>query len=131
MSAPRISVIVLTKNAGRKLTALLDAIWSQRIRGEMEVIAIDSGSTDGTVSRLAGRARVIAIAPADFNHGATRNLGAHEARGTYLVFLVQDALPQGEDFLERLVAPVERDPKIAGAFARQVPRADASNIAVD
>ncbi len=131
MSAPRVSVIVLTKNAGGALGTLLDAIWWQRVAGGLEVVAIDSGSTDGTVSRLARRARVIEIAPEDFNHGATRNLGAAEARGTYLVYLVQDAVPTSEDFIERLVTPLDADPAVAGAFARQVPAPGATRIASD
>jgi rhamnosyltransferase len=59
------------------------------------------------------------IAPQDFNHGATRNLGASLARGDVLVFTSQDAHAEREDCLALLTAPL-RDPQVAGTYARQV-----------
>jgi rhamnosyltransferase len=44
------------------------------------------------------------------------------------VLLVQDALPASDDWLAALVAPLLEDRQIAGAFARQRPRDDASAI---
>jgi rhamnosyltransferase len=68
------------------------------------------------------------IPPDRFGHGRTRNLGASLARGEILVYLVQDAAPADEAFLQRLVAPLSRDPRVAATYARQVPRQDASPV---
>ena len=46
-------------------------------------------------------ARVLAIPGRDFNHGATRNLGIENCRGAFVVLLVQDAEPDGRDWLAR------------------------------
>ncbi|WP_189055600.1 glycosyltransferase family 2 protein [Deinococcus daejeonensis] len=70
----------------------------------------------------------ISINEADFNHGGTRNLGAQLAseRGAeILVFMTQDAVPAGPEWLDRLVAPIRSGEAVA-TFARQLPRPEAS-----
>ena len=44
------------------------------------------------------------------------------------MILVQDAQPVGTDWLEALLAPFANDPRLAGTFARQVPRRGASKL---
>ena len=63
-----------------------------------------------------------------FDHGLTRNLGIEQAGGELVVLLVQDALPASDSCLAALTAPLLADERIAGAFARQLPRPDASAI---
>ena len=55
---------------------------------------VDSGSSDGSVAiaRAAG-ADLIEIAPEEFGHGRTRNLGAERTSGELICFLTQDAEP--------------------------------------
>ncbi|MFM7144070.1 MAG: glycosyltransferase family 2 protein, partial [Alphaproteobacteria bacterium] len=85
----------------------------------LEIVAVDSGSSDGTVEVLERQgARVLRIAPRDFGHGRTRNLGAREARGDLVVFLTQDAEPADDRWLDRLVAPFAADPLLAGTWSR-------------
>ena len=77
---PVVSVVVPVKNGARYLAELLDAISRQRIDAAVEVLVVDSGSSDGSldIARAAG-ARVIEIEPSEFGHGSTRNLAAGEA----------------------------------------------------
>lgn len=121
-----ISVVIPVKNGGNDLVRCLDAIARQRVADEVEVVVVDSGSTDGSfeVARERG-ARVHEIPPEEFNHGATRNLGAELARGDVLVFISQDAEALGEEWLARLVARLSDDDRIAGAYGRQLAREDA------
>ena len=92
----------------------------------MEVLIVDSGSTDGTqdMARSLG-ARVHEILPAEFNHGATRNLGAELASGEIIVFTVDDAVMLEADGIESLTAPLRDDPRLAGTFGRHLAREDA------
>jgi len=63
--APKASIIILTRNAGKKIASVLTAVFSGRIDFELEVIAVDSGSTDGTKDILAKYpVRLIEIPPA-------------------------------------------------------------------
>ena len=70
MSAPLVSVLLPTFNGVATLTAVLDAIRSQRAPFEYEIVAVDSGSTGGTASILEGHGcRVLRIEPGTFNTG--------------------------------------------------------------
>ncbi len=88
----------------------------------MEILIIDSGSTDNTVAIAeAAGAKVLKIPPAEFDHGLTRNLGIEMTTGDIIMLMTQDALPADEQLIANLVRPFE-DPLTAGAFARQIPR---------
>lgn len=129
MNAPRVSIVLVTRNGAATLPALLDAVGRQQFDDGIEIVAVDSSSTDGTADLLRQRAdQVITIAPESFNHGLTRNLGIERSRGELAVLLVQDAVPASDDWLQALVAPLAGDARVAGAFARQLPRDDASAI---
>jgi rhamnosyltransferase len=52
--------------------------------------------------------RVIRVDRSSFNHGLTRDAGAAGSRGRVLVFLNQDAVPSGDQWLEHLTAPLFR-----------------------
>ncbi|HZM53302.1 MAG TPA: glycosyltransferase [Vicinamibacteria bacterium] len=128
-SAPRATVVTLVKDGSPYLGDLMDSLNGQELPGGLEVLAVDSGSTDGSPAILeAHGARVLRVPPDAFDHGETRNLAAREARGTVVVFLSQDALPAGPRFVLTLVEALEADPRLAGAFARQVPRAGADPL---
>lgn len=108
------------------LRRCLAAIAAQRTSSEVEVVIVDSGSSDDSreVATAAG-AGLLELAPESFSHGASRNLGARHARGEILVFLSQDAIPVDAEWLERLVAPLA-EPGVGGAYGRQLPNLDAT-----
>jgi rhamnosyltransferase len=124
-----VAVVIPVLNGGRELVELLRAIAAQEGRFRPSVVAIDSGSTDGSLEALrACGASVLTVAPADFNHGDTRNLALGSVQTEFAVLIVQDALPSSPRWLEALVSPLVDDPCIAGTWARQMPREDASRI---
>ncbi len=127
----RIPVVIPTFNAGPGFEAVLDGIAHHEGNVEPEIIALDSGSTDGTVDRLRRRgARVVAVPPGRFNHGETRNEGLAAATGDFAVLLVQDAVPVGNQWIDALLAPLLDDRRVAGSFARQLPARGASRLTV-
>jgi rhamnosyltransferase len=120
-----VSVVIPVLNAGRYLPDLLPAIFNQKPVAPDEVVLVDSNSTDNTREFAATFDRVRVIPIAKFSHGGSRNLGAYEARGEFIVFLSQDAQPRGTDWLEKLLIPFE-DPQVAATYSRQVPYPDAN-----
>jgi rhamnosyltransferase len=129
VSQPLVSIVLVTRNGAETLPATLEAIARQRTDFGFEVVAVDSGSTDGSLALLErSTERVMSIAPDSFNHGLTRNAGVECTGGTLVVLLVQDALPASDDWLAKLVAPLRADKRVAGAFCRQQPRPDATDL---
>jgi GT2 family glycosyltransferase len=121
-----ISVLVPVKNGAAKLRELLPRLFSQRSRDLVEIVAVDSGSTDDTVDVLRSyHATVVSIDPLSFNHGLTRNLAANHAQGSVLVYVNQNTLPADDQWLANLLAPLHSDAQIAGVCSRVLPRPDA------
>ncbi len=126
---PTASIVTVTRNGMRTLPRWISAIEAQVSSAAREVIALDSGSTDGTREFLESRGvRVLSVDPSTFNHGGTRNHAIAAASGDLIVLIVQDAVPIGAGWLETLIAPFASDPSLAGTFARQVPATDASPL---
>ena len=121
-----ISVVIPVKDGGLDLVRCLEAIARQQIEEEVEVVVIDSGSTDGSAERARNLgAQVHEIPPEEFSHGGARNLGAERARGDILVFTTQDAYATDEAWLATLVAPLRERAEVAGVYGRQLPHAEA------
>jgi rhamnosyltransferase len=139
MAAPVASVLLLTRDGMDTLPRVLASVRSQAVSFPFEIVAVDSGSRDGTAGFLRSQAdRLVEIPAHEFNHGTTRNLGVEACLAPLVALLVQDAEPASEDWLARLVAPLREDHaegqapgggRLAGTYARQVPRADASAVA--
>jgi rhamnosyltransferase len=123
-----ISVLIPVRNGGDELARCLDAIASQQIDEEVEVLVVDSGSTDGTPGRARDHgARVHEIAADDFHHGTTRNLAAGLAHGDILVWTTHDAYPDDDRWLDRLTAPLRAgEADVGGVYGRQIAHHDAS-----
>ena len=101
VAKPLISIVIPVKNGADTLCSCLDGIFRQTLRDKIEVIVIDSGSTDGTLELLKKYpVRVHHLPPAEFNHGETRNLGIRLAHGEFVVMTVQDATPATDNWLE-------------------------------
>src|SRR5215469_2378362 len=117
-----LSVLLLTRNGLRDLERVLPALYSQRSTASFEVIAVDSGSTDGTVEFLRRiPVRLRQISPETFHHARTRNLAASLATGEILIFLSQDAMPASDLWLSKMISNFD-DPKVGAVYGRQLPR---------
>lgn len=125
MAWPSVSVVIPTRDAGPDFEGLLSMIEAQDYPAPVEVVVIDSGSTDGTrtLAREFG-ATVRRIEPAAFHHARTRNYGAECASNDVVVFTVQDARPIDERWLRPLVGALRED-GVGVAYGRQVAYPDA------
>lgn len=122
-----LSVVIPVKNGGSDLERCLDGILTQKVDEEVEIVVVDSGSTDGSVAAARTRgAQVFEIPPDTFTHGGSRNLGASNAQGDILIFISQDAYPTESDWLARLTAPLRTQETVAGVYGRQLAHHDAS-----
>lgn len=112
-----VSIVIPTKNAGERFATVLDAVFSQETSYSFEVICVDSGSNDSTLDVIERfPCRLFQIPPEEFGHGRTRNFGAAQGSGTFIVFLTHDALPASNHWLQNLVDAMQIDDLIAGGF---------------
>ena len=118
-----VSIVVPTFNPGEDIKTLIENIKKQ-IDVNVEIIVVDSGSSDGTIEYLKEeKVKLIQISQKDFSHSYARNLGAENASGEYLLFTVQDACPSSEHFLIDLLQPLLKNEAVA-TISKQIPRSD-------
>jgi rhamnosyltransferase len=122
-----ISIVIPVKNGGADLARCLEAISTQTVADEeVEIVIVDSGSTDDSLAIAAAHNAVVKEIPAsEFTHGASRNIGAGLAQGELLVFISQDAFATDNSWLTRLTAPLRSDVTVGGVYGRQLPHAGA------
>lgn len=122
-----ISVIIPVRNGGEELRRCLEGLAAQRTEDAVELVVIDSSSTDGSPELARSHGALVHTIPApEFSHGATRNRAAELAKGEILAFTSQDAYPERPDWLERLTRPLHEDSELAGVYGRQLPHHDAT-----
>ncbi len=116
---PRCSVVVRCYNEEEHIGRLLTGIMEQTIAHETEIVVVDSGSTDATVSIASSfPTEIVQIRPEEFSFGRALNIGCDAASGNILVFASAHVYPVYEDWLERMVAPFE-DPEVALVYGNQ------------
>jgi rhamnosyltransferase len=117
--APSVSVVIRCHNEARHIGNLLDEIARQSL-APLEVIVVDSGSTDGTLDIVRRhKVRLVEISPEEFTFGRSLNLGCAAAKGDVLVFASAHVLPVSTDWLERLARHFVA-PDVGLAYGRQV-----------
>jgi rhamnosyltransferase len=121
-----LSIIIPTYNGEKSLAALFALLKKQSVQAD-EILVVDSSSSDGSVELCRSYGAEVQVIPQqDFDHGGTRTLMAKNAGGNILLFLTQDALPASADAIEKLIAPIVHDQKVAMAYGRQLPNKDAN-----
>jgi len=120
-----VSVIIPVKNAGNEFDRLLYTLKNQRWLSCIEIIVVDSGSTDESV-RIAkeNKVKLIEIKPSEFSHSYARNLGAQAATNNYLFFITQDVLPASDLLFYQLLNALKKN-QVAAVSCKAYPREDA------
>ena len=112
------SLVIRAFNEEKHLPRLFQGIRSQTVE-DVEVILVDSGSTDSTVdiARSHG-AQIVHIPPAEFTFGRSLNLGIQAASRDLVVIASAHVYPVYPDWIELLLAPF-RDGQVALAYGKQ------------
>ena len=123
---PLVTVVIPVYNGGAMLRTVVESCLEQNLNKEFEVLLIDSSSDDGCLEELPQdkRIRIHKISKDDFGHGRTRNLGVELSRSEYVAFITQDAIPANRMWLMNLIAPLQRDPNVAGVFGCHIAHID-------
>lgn len=121
-----LDVVVPTYNGRAEFAPVLEALRSQAERDRIQIICVDSSSSDGTGEWLADQPDVLLerIDQKDFQHGRTRNFGASLGRAPFMAFLTQDAQPCHPHWATDILKMFDHFPDGAGLFGRHLPYAD-------
>lgn len=120
-----IGVVIRTLNESALIGRCLDILQGQRGDHRLDILVVDSGSTDATLQIARSRGvRTLEVAPEDFHYARTLNLGIGEVGGDLVLVLSAHAIPLDETWVQTMIAPFA-DPRVAGVTGRQVPWPDA------
>lgn len=123
-SRPRATVAILSYNGETYLRRILEQVERQKVDFPVEILVVDSGSTDSTLDivRSFPSVRLHTIPNEEFGHGRTRNLAAQLAKGEFVAYLTHDAIPASESWLSELLAPFSLSERIVAVMGKQIPR---------
>ncbi len=112
------SIVIRAYNEEKHIGRLLEGIRHQTVK-DVEVILVDSGSTDGTVSVAESfGARIVHIRPDEFTFGRSLNDGIKAATRELIVIASAHIYPVYPDWLETLLCPFE-DGQVALTYGKQ------------
>jgi rhamnosyltransferase len=104
----KVSVVIRTLNEARYLEELLQGIATQVTNSlGCEVVLVDSGSTDQTLS-IAEKygCRILHISREQFSFGRSLNMGCEEGSGDILVITSGHCVPASPQWLQNLCQPL-------------------------
>ena len=112
------SIVIRAYNEEQHIGRLLEGIKQQTLK-DVEVILVDSGSTDKTVAIAESYgARVVRIPSAEFTFGRSLNVGIHAATQEFIVIASAHVYPVYPDWLTSLLHPLE-DGNVALSYGKQ------------
>jgi glycosyltransferase involved in cell wall biosynthesis len=116
---PKCSVVIRSFNEQKYLRLLLEGIGKQTEK-DVEIILVDSGSTDNTLKIAAEYpVKIVPIKSADFTFGRALNLGISHASGEFIVIASAHVYPTDEFWIEKLLLPFQ-NPVVALSYGRQI-----------
>jgi len=112
------SIIIRAYNEEKHIGRLLEGIREQTIK-DVEVILVDSGSTDETISVAESfGATVVRIPSAEFTFGRSLNAGIQASTRRLIAIASAHVYPVYPDWLESLLRPFEND-NVALTYGKQ------------
>jgi len=118
MTQPICSLIIRAYNEEKHIRRLLQGIQEQDIH-DVQVILVDSGSTDGTrTAASAYPVEIVEIDPHDFTFGRSLNLGIAAASAPLVVMASAHVYPVYPDWLTKLLQPFQ-DPGVGLVYGKQ------------
>jgi len=112
------SIVIRAYNEEKHIGRLLEGIRQQTLK-DVEIVLVDSGSTDQTVSIAESfAARIVRIPSAEFTFGRSLNFGLRAATREFVVIASAHVYPVYPDWLESLLHPFEND-AVALTYGKQ------------
>lgn len=125
-----IDVIILLYKPGRELFSLLDILSRQTVCIH-KIILMNTEEKyfeqlvygNRYLEKYKNIIEVSHLSKREFDHGRTRRMAVRKSSADIFVMMTQDAVPNDETLIEKLISPLINDAagKLAAAYARQIP----------
>ncbi len=113
------TIIIRSYNEEKHIGRLLEGLLRQKFDGSYDIVLVDSGSDDATLSIAAGYPiRLVHIPKPLFSFGYALNQGIATTEAAFCVFISAHCYPAHDNWLTELLAPFA-DEKVALVYGRQ------------
>jgi rhamnosyltransferase len=120
MAQPELAALIRSRNEERGIGRLIDSLRTQTIADSLEIVVIDSGSEDRTVTEVRNRGlEPLQIRSEEFTYGRALNVAANAAGAPLCVSISAHARPRDNGWAARMVACFE-DERVACAFGQRM-----------
>ncbi|WP_269539089.1 glycosyltransferase family 2 protein [Cerasicoccus fimbriatus] len=125
-----ISLVMRSYNEAWAIGDTLKSVFDQDYPGKIELIVIDSASTDGSheIIRQFDPFAFEILEPGTYVPGKVLNRGMQLATNEWVVYLNSDATPANRQWLSELLKTALATPNLGSAFSRQIPRDDCQAV---
>lgn len=116
---PKCSLVIRCFNEEKHIGKLLDNVITQTEK-DVEIIIVDSGSTDHTLE-VAKKypTKIVSILSSEFTFGKALNLGIQHATSDFILIASAHVYPTDKDWIKNILQPFENQ-HIALVFGRQI-----------
>ncbi|MCH2110079.1 MAG: glycosyltransferase [Polyangiaceae bacterium] len=126
-----ITVVMRSYNDASLLPQTLGALAAQQ-GVNVQLVVFESASTDGSVAIFERHVyqRMVRLSPGSYHSALVLNEGVRGASTELVAFVNSDAIMMDRMVLLRLAKALLGQPSLAGVFARQIPRPEASVMTI-
>ena len=117
-----VDAVIPVYNPGKEFDLLLEKL-NHQTHPLNKIILMNTGEAPWkeAVEEKYPACEVHVLEKEEFDHGGTRHQATTFSNAEYLLFMTQDALPQDEFLVERLLESFSWDDKVKVSYARQLP----------
>ncbi len=124
-----VDIIIPVYKPDEKLLSLVERLQKQDYEIEtIRIINTKSNLPLPTIPMGPYPVEVLEIEAADFDHGATRNMGARRSNADLLLFMTQDAVPADIHLVSSFVQVFKKYQDLNIAYGRQLPNQDCNVV---
>lgn len=124
-----VDIIIPVYKPDEKLLSLVERLQKQDYEIEtIRIINTKSNLALPTIPMEPYPVEILEIEAADFDHGATRNMGARHSNADLLLFMTQDAVPADIHLVSSFVEVFEKYQDLNIAYGRQFPNKDCNVV---
>lgn len=126
----KVDVIIPTYHPDERFQKCIKMLLQQTVPPEtIRIVNTEKRFWKKEIENLSPDIVVTHISKQEFDHGASRNLGAVDSTADVLLFMTQDAVPADIYLIEHLLKYLEKE-NTAAVYARQLPNENCSDLEV-